>query len=46
MEEKIKRKKLIGEIYVIMRLIPNKKQNIKYSNLFEAAYDFPPRNGI
>ena len=36
----------IGEIYLIVRLIPNKELDIKYSNLFEAAYDFPPRNGI
>ena len=36
----------IGEIYIIIRLTENQTENFINTNLFDAAYDFPPRNNI
>ena len=36
----------IGEIYIIICLIAYKYKNLQKLNLFDAAYDFPPRNDI
>ena len=36
----------IGEIFILICLNDNKTEDFSNSTLFDAAYDFPPRNGL